>query len=284
MAIEGDVDICNLALHKVGNLSITAAELADPGNEPAAYHCASLYEPERDMMLAAHPWNFALKRVEYNIDDLKDTITASTAASPVVITGTDISVANILEGLGVYIWDTGIDDLDGDIYVATNVVDASQTLELYKRDRITKVDGSAYGVATSGYIRLAPLLSEYDYMFKLPDNCLRVFKLMPANYNFTVEQGYLLTDDDEPHVKYIEKVTDVSKYPAPFVMALATKMAAELWSALAGKPKEKARTLEYLEKVVLPRAQRLNAIEKLDKTKGRKSDLNELTAWQKEGH
>ena len=278
-AITSDVDICNLALHKIGHDSIDA--LTDEND--AARHCNALYAVERDMMLAAHPWSFALRRIEYDIEDYQDTITATTAADPVVVTGTDISDAEIENNLGVYIWDTGISDLDGNVFVAMNVDDGAETFELYKRDGTTSVDGSDYGTASAGYVRLADILSEYTYVYKLPSTCLRVYKTIDADYEFAVENGYLFVDNDNPQIKYIEKVTEVSSYPTIFIMALATKLAAELCEALAGKSDRKLRFLTELEKVVLPRAQRLNAIEQRPKTKGRKTDPDELTSWQKAG-
>jgi len=55
-----EVQICNLALLKVGNLSITA--LTDATKEGRA--CNVLYPILRDELLAAHPWNFAMSRAD----------------------------------------------------------------------------------------------------------------------------------------------------------------------------------------------------------------------------
>ena len=57
MAIS-DVGICNLALMKVGDESIMSLQ----EDSKAARACKLIYEPTRDRLLAAHPWNFALKR------------------------------------------------------------------------------------------------------------------------------------------------------------------------------------------------------------------------------
>lgn len=51
-------DICNLALTRLGNNPITS--LAET-NKPAVL-CALHYPICRDTVLAAHPWNFAIKR------------------------------------------------------------------------------------------------------------------------------------------------------------------------------------------------------------------------------
>lgn len=53
------VQICNLALSKIGEEQITS--LTD--NSKAARRCNLVYEPMRDVVLRSHLWNFAVKRV-----------------------------------------------------------------------------------------------------------------------------------------------------------------------------------------------------------------------------
>lgn len=62
------VDVCNLALDRVGHEAITS--LSD-GNK-AANLCTRLWPIARDSMLREHPWNFAVSRA----------ITAPSASSP----------------------------------------------------------------------------------------------------------------------------------------------------------------------------------------------------------
>ena len=58
------VDICNLALQKLGEAPITSLD----ESTPIARQCAAAYEPMRDRELRAHPWSFALKRVTLAAD------------------------------------------------------------------------------------------------------------------------------------------------------------------------------------------------------------------------
>ena len=295
MSFTEEYEICNLALHKAGhNVRITKEEFTNPpeGNV-AALSCSALYEVERDMMLARIAWNFAVRRIEYDIENYQDTITAITAAKPPVVTGTDISDAGILDDLAVYISDTDITEYDGQVFVAKNVNDGAETFELYMRDGATPFDGSSLSAATEGYVRLADVLTEYQYIFKLPDNCLRVFQMPESSYyideegdtqadlseaeRYTVENGYLFTDEEDPKIKYIEKITDVSKFPSHFILCLATKMAAELAVAVAEKPDKKLKLLEELEKVVMPDAKWIYAVEKRTKTQTR----NFVRSWRK---
>lgn len=55
-----EVEICNLALTKVGNLTITA--LTDGTKEARA--CKVYYPLMRNELLAGHPWNFAMARAD----------------------------------------------------------------------------------------------------------------------------------------------------------------------------------------------------------------------------
>ena len=55
------VQICNLALMKFGNLSITS--ITAPTNKEERT-CQVFYPVIRDELVAAHPWNFAMKRAD----------------------------------------------------------------------------------------------------------------------------------------------------------------------------------------------------------------------------
>lgn len=54
-----DIQICNLALQKIGHPSI----LALTENSKAARECAKAYAPMRDKLLRSYEWNFARARV-----------------------------------------------------------------------------------------------------------------------------------------------------------------------------------------------------------------------------
>jgi hypothetical protein len=58
--MASEVDICNLALNKIGqNTIISLTE-----DSKAARICNLFYADTRDSLLRQHPWNFAVKRVE----------------------------------------------------------------------------------------------------------------------------------------------------------------------------------------------------------------------------
>lgn len=64
---DSELDICNMALNRVGEKVITAAELLaaadlDPESEPRAMYCNIHYAQTRDALLRSHWWRFAKAR------------------------------------------------------------------------------------------------------------------------------------------------------------------------------------------------------------------------------
>lgn len=66
-----DIQICNLALLKFGDVTVTSITVPTTKEERA---CAVLYPIVRDLMLYSHPWNFAMARAN---------ITASVTTAPI---------------------------------------------------------------------------------------------------------------------------------------------------------------------------------------------------------
>lgn len=56
------VDICNLALSHLGD-SATVSSIDPPEGSAQAEHCARFYPTARDVVLEAHDWTFATRRV-----------------------------------------------------------------------------------------------------------------------------------------------------------------------------------------------------------------------------
>lgn len=56
------VDICNLALSRLGD-SATVSSIDPPEGSPQAQYCATFYPIARDTMLEMHQWTFATRRI-----------------------------------------------------------------------------------------------------------------------------------------------------------------------------------------------------------------------------
>lgn len=67
--MASEVDICNLALARLGD-SATVASIDPPEGSAQAEHCARFYPAARDAMLELHNWGFATKRTELALLDV----------------------------------------------------------------------------------------------------------------------------------------------------------------------------------------------------------------------
>ncbi len=64
-----EVEICNQALYLIGAERISSLT----ADSKEARICNDMYSVIRDQLLAAHPWNFAIRRAQYSaIDELPD--------------------------------------------------------------------------------------------------------------------------------------------------------------------------------------------------------------------
>lgn len=59
--MASEVDICNLALARLGD-EATVASIDPPEGSAQAEHCARFYPIARDALLEMHPWKFAVRR------------------------------------------------------------------------------------------------------------------------------------------------------------------------------------------------------------------------------
>lgn len=60
--MASEVDICNLALARLGD-NATVASIDPPEGSAQAEHCAQFFAVARDSLLEMHPWKFATRRV-----------------------------------------------------------------------------------------------------------------------------------------------------------------------------------------------------------------------------
>jgi hypothetical protein len=114
----------------------------------------------------------------------------------------------------------------------------------------------------------------YGRQYLLPSDCIRLIQVGegasafsladyqgPDNAPFQVDGEAILTDMPAPlRIRYVRRVTDVSRYDAAFVQAFACRLAAEAAEALTQSPQKRQLALgEYQERI--RQARRLNAIE-----------------------
>ncbi|MBW2623129.1 MAG: hypothetical protein JRD68_09510 [Deltaproteobacteria bacterium] len=86
----------------------------------------------------------------------------------------------------------------------------------------------------------------YSYHYQLPADSLRVISTDIIGAEYEIEGDALLTDETEVKVKYISRVTDVSRFDALFRRALILRLAADMAYALTKRrSKEEELILLY---------------------------------------
>lgn len=107
------------------------------------------------------------------------------------------------------------------------------------RDSLLQMHSWGFATKTERLARLAEKPVEWDFMYKAPTGMLRALyvrsesTLTDKDYDFDVEanasgQQVILTNADTAYVKYVEQVTDTSRFSALFVDALSWLLASHL--------------------------------------------------------
>lgn len=78
---------------------------------------------------------------------------------------------------------------------------------------------------------IAPVYG-FSNRFQIPGDYLRVLDVWTNRCTWQREGEFILTDSGDVSIRYIKKITDVSKYDANFAEALAAKLAADICYSL----------------------------------------------------
>lgn len=129
---------------------------------------------------------------------------------------------------------------------ADNSEEARKCFLLYERVRRTALRAHPWNFATTT-VALPQLvgdeiLYDFDYVYQLPPDCLRVLHLVntgdPTDDTLPYEiraGGVLLTDVENARLRYIKDVTDTSFFDEQFVEAFSYRLAADLAMPITGK-------------------------------------------------
>jgi hypothetical protein len=242
-------EICNSALIKCGSKPISS--ITDSNKR--AELCTTMYPKVRDKLLRSHPWNFAIRRMplayyqttfdDGDVDILTDEITITghgqKTGQKVVFSSSVTLPEPLVAGTIYYI-----------IYVDDNTIQLALTAEDSLSASNIDITSAAFGGVHTA--RWVPLF-EYDYAYILPSDYLRALKTESYDIAYAIEGDYLLCNDSSFLLKYIAKVTDVTKFPEDFDELLSWWLAYELSYPLVQsntlKQSIKAEIEEYLRDV-----------------------------------
>jgi len=250
------LEICNIALLKIGADSITA--LSDANKR--ARLCTLLYDFMRKKLLRAHPWNFAIKRsflqkvtdTSTSVNDGTDIFTSAAALNSV--TG-DTATVTLTSGT----IPSGISE-DSTYYIiktGTSAFKLAETQASALAD--TAIDITANGVFNISLNIGAPF--GYSQKFTLPTDYIRAVKEEDKNREWKKEGSFILSNDSDFNLEYIYNVTDTTTFDPSFDELLAHLIAIELAFPLNQSQTLKDRLLDEWKNFSLKDARSFDAQE-----------------------
>lgn len=166
--------------------------------------------------------------------------------------------------------------------------DACKVLYPLMRDEITNSHPWNYAMGRadiSAKVATSPAFPSDMLAYTLPTDCLRVFEFYGTDVEWAIEGNNLLTtQDEEIFIRYIKQVTTSGDFPPSVVECIAVRLAAELAVKIRDDKGLRQELLAELEKVVLPTAYHLNAVEgKLPRNKDEQPLDEGNYSWQMTG-
>lgn len=230
------VDICNLALKRLGAETITAIDESTKNAE----HCTVFWDYVLDEVLQDYSWQFAKKSqtLDYTtgfgvyLSTDEKTITNITQAAPPVVTST---AHGFLAGQTVYIYDvSGMTEVNERVFTAGTV--AANTFELLD------MDSQVWTAYTSGgkcYRKESDPKYASGYTYDLPTDYLKALHLSDKSYQFEIlgtgNNRRLCTTAKDAVLFYTALESTTTNMLNRFISAMAWRLAAELSVPLGKK-------------------------------------------------
>lgn len=244
-------EIANLAIAHLGGRALTSLT-GDASQQSASLR--KWYNPDGgtpvytalDEALRAHAWNFATMRKRQTITYFSITDVTDSSGLIKITDGAH----GIQTGDRVYIKDVeGVTAANGRWYVTR--VDADEfTLN-------DSVFSGTYTAATGEWVKIPQF--DWDFQHSPPDDCLRPLSINAGGGNtedagadFQFEKGLILTDEETINLKYIQRITDVTDYPADFVTAFSFLLASYIAQDTQGATGRAMEMRQFYEKAVAP--------------------------------
>lgn len=245
-------EIANLAIAHLGGRALAALST---DSTQQAVSLRKWWNPEAgtpiytalDETLRMHPWNFATARK-------RQTVTYHTLTGAAVTNeGGLIKITHPGHGYAtgdrVYVKDVqGVTAANGQWYVT---VDGNHfTLD-------DSVFAGTYTSATGSVVGIPQFA--YDFQHTPPADCLRPLSINADGgqneddgSDFLLEKGLILCDDETINLKYIQRITDITEYPADFVTAFSYLLASYIASDTAGSSGRATELHQFFTKAAAP--------------------------------
>ena len=247
-------EIANLAIAHLGGRALTALST---DSTQQAVSLRKWWNPEEtvpvytalDETLRMHPWNFATARK-------RQTVTYHTLTGGTAVTNSSGLIKITHAGHGyttgdrVYVKDVqGVTAANGQWYV-TVINSSNFTLD-------DSVFAGTYTGGTGSVVGIPQFA--YDFQHTPPTDCLRPLSINADGgqneddgSDFLLEKGLILCDDETINLKYIQRITDITQYPADFVTAFSYLLASYIASDTAGSSGRATELHQFFTKAAAP--------------------------------
>lgn len=242
------VVIANNALTACGTRRITS--LSDTSKE--ARVCNDNYDLCRLACLRLHPWNFAASRAKLECVDISGAADSGSGEIRITATSHGFTTGNLVSIRDVM----GTVEANGDQQTVT-VIDAN-TFD---------IDDSTFTntYVSGGKVALAPEFG-FSFKFALPSDYIRRIEIKDSSDNeltkdeYRIENGYILTNFAEIRLKYVENVTDTTRFDPLFDEMLSMYLAADICYKLTGSEAQTESVKRDL-KTVMQRARFVDSVD-----------------------
>ena len=246
MALSEDkLDICNLSLNRIGEKAITQAQL-DDDTDPRAQRCNRHYEQTRDALQRSFWWRFARARIRLASNWATDTI---------------------------YTTDQYV--LNDDVWYKCKAAHTSGDLD--DEPGVGAVAGTFWTtLIASDYTPE----NEWDFMFDLPVAFLRFRSILEEsdstsrNQRRAIEGLVLFTNLSGVSLRYVQRVTDVTKFDPLYVEVLVLQLALKLVPPTAGVGSAGQALLSELKAELNPLMAEVKSVDRSETDIGGRSDWN----------
>jgi len=220
MAVTADVDIANLALARLGQDEITTLTA---GTRDATI-VNRVYTQNRDYCLGLYNWVQVTQNIHLTRAG-KVAITAASQATPPTIT---CAAHDYAVGDAVTIEEVnGMTQLNSGTFVVHSITTDTIVLYTVWGSALTAASYDAY---TSGGYVYHYETNDWEYVYDLPSNCLRVLEVLDewwgsTTYDWKREKDKLYCNLEYAALKYLVRETDPTKFDTDLTEFMVARLA-----------------------------------------------------------
>jgi len=272
------VQICNMALSKIGNERNQLADATFSSNTGSTFNQCNLhYEQTLKELVRMHSWNCCKARSEIGAYKINLTPSATILANG-GFSGNLTATSTDSNGRPVYT--TGTSGSNGYINLAFNDTAGKWSITYGANGNNNVANAYGDGATYTGHnpwtqyagqytlVIVKPTFG-YDYSFKVPDNLLRclyvsntddTYQYAKPNIEWVIEKDSLLSNDNKIFICY-DKLPEPEDMDALFAEVFYTMLAGKLAVPVAGNQDLKDSLVQEFYGVILPEARRVNGFE-----------------------